>query len=85
MRISYNWLKDYVDIKMPAEKLAQILAMAGLSVDSVEEKGGDSVLELEITSNRPDCLSYIGVAREVAALTGRKLKVPSGVLRTALG
>lgn len=82
MLISYNWLKDYVDIKMPAEKLAQILAMAGLSVDSVEEKGGDSVLELEITSNRPDCLSYIGVAREVAALTGRKLKVPSCVLRT---
>lgn len=77
MLISYNWLKNYVDINMPAEKLAKVLAMAGLSVGSVEQKGGDFVLELEITSNRPDCLSYIGVAREVAALTGQKLKIPA--------
>ncbi|MDP3730768.1 MAG: phenylalanine--tRNA ligase subunit beta [Candidatus Omnitrophota bacterium] len=77
MRISYNWLKNYVDIKLSPEKLAELLTMAGLCVDSVHKKGDDSVLETEITSNRPDWLSYIGVAREVAALTGRKLKVPS--------
>jgi phenylalanyl-tRNA synthetase beta chain len=82
MKISYNWLKDYVDIKIPAEELAHILTMAGLSVDSIEKKGDDSILEVEITSNRPDWLSYIGVAREVAAITGRKLKVPYSVRRT---
>ncbi|MDP2929630.1 MAG: phenylalanine--tRNA ligase subunit beta [Candidatus Omnitrophota bacterium] len=81
MRISYNWLKDYVDIKVPPEKLAELLTMAGLSVDSIDETGGDFVLEAEVTSNRPDWLSYIGVAREVAALTGRKLKLPSLVIR----
>jgi len=79
MRISYNWLKDYVDIKLPPEKLAEILTMSGLSVDSIDVKGDDSVLEAEITSNRPDWLSYIGVAREVAAITGAKLKLSSFV------
>ena len=83
MRISYNWLRDYVDIKLPPEKLAGLLTMAGLSVDSIDEKNEDAILEIEITSNRPDWLSYIGIAREVAALTGKKLKVPYSVQRTA--
>ena len=83
MRISYDWLKDYVDIEIPAEKLAGALTMAGLSVESIEKKDGDSILEIEVTSNRPDWLSYIGVAREVAAITGRKLKIPHSVQHTA--
>ncbi len=81
MRISYNWLKDYVDVKLSPEKLAELLTMAGLCVDSIHKKDGDCVLDIEITSNRPDWLSYIGVAREVAALTGSKLKIPSSVIR----
>jgi len=76
MRISYDWLKDYVDISIPVEELAHILTMAGLSVDSIEKKGSDSIMEVEITSNRPDWLSYIGIAREIAAITGKKLKKP---------
>lgn len=85
MRLSYNWLKDYVDVKVAPEKLAELLTMAGLCVDSIHKRGGDSVLEIEVTSNRPDWLSYIGVAREVAALTGKKLKIPYSVQRTAYG
>ncbi|OGW95305.1 MAG: phenylalanine--tRNA ligase subunit beta [Omnitrophica bacterium RIFCSPLOWO2_01_FULL_45_24] len=77
MRVSYNWLRDYVDINISAQKLAQVLTMAGLTVDSIEKRLGDSVLDIEITSNRPDWLSYIGIAREVAAITGKKLKMPS--------
>ena len=76
MLISYNWLKDYVDIKLPPDKLAEVLTMSGLAVDSIEKKNGDCILELEVTSNRPDWLSYIGIAREVAAITGRKFKLP---------
>ena len=76
MKISYNWLKEYVDVKMPAEKLAEILTMAGLSVESVSRLGDDHILEIEITANRPDWLSVTGVAREVSALTGGKLKIP---------
>jgi phenylalanyl-tRNA synthetase beta chain len=77
MKISYNWLKEYVDIKVSAEKLAGILTMAGLSVESVSKLGDDSILDIEITANRPDWLSVIGVAREVAALTAGKLKLPA--------
>jgi phenylalanyl-tRNA synthetase beta chain len=83
MKISYNWLKDYINIKLSPEKLGELLTMAGLCVDSIHKKDDDSVLEIEITSNRPDWLSYIGIAREVAALTGKKLKIPYSVQRTA--
>ena len=74
MKVTYNWLKDFVEIKIPPEALAQKLTMAGLEVKSIEEKGGDFVFEIEITSNRPDWLSVMGIAREVAALTGKRLK-----------
>ncbi|MDD5730640.1 MAG: phenylalanine--tRNA ligase beta subunit-related protein, partial [Candidatus Omnitrophica bacterium] len=76
MKVTYNWLKDFVDIKVPPQALADKLTMAGLEVVSLEESGGDFVFEIEITSNRPDWLSVSGVAREVAAITGSKLKQP---------
>lgn len=75
MKITYNWLKDFVDIKISPRELADKLTMAGLEVVSLEEKSGDFVLEIEITSNRPDWLSVLGIAREVAAITNAKLKV----------
>ena len=42
----------------------------------------DVVFELEITPNRPDCLSHIGIAREVAAYYNKKVKYPSTVIKT---
>ena len=76
MKVTYNWLKDFADIRIPAAELAEKLTMAGLEVKAVEEKSGDFVFEIEITSNRPDWLSVAGVAREAAALTGKKFKFP---------
>jgi len=76
MKVSHSWLKDFVDIKGSAEELAAKLTMAGLEVGDCKKIAGDSVLEIEITSNRPDWLSHIGIAREVAAITGKKLKQP---------
>jgi phenylalanyl-tRNA synthetase beta chain len=73
MKVTYNWLKDFVDIKISPKALADKLTMAGLEVTSIEEKEGDFVFEIEVTSNRPDCLSIKGIAREVAAITGKKL------------
>lgn len=75
MKVTYNWLKDFVEIKIPARQVADKLTMAGLEVTSLEEKDGDFVFEIEVTSNRPDCLSVIGLAREVAAITGKKLRL----------
>jgi phenylalanyl-tRNA synthetase beta chain len=78
MRFTYNWLKEFVNIKISARELADKLTMAGLEVVSVKPKGNDSVFEAEITSNRPDWLSVAGIAREVAAVTGQKIKSSVG-------
>ena len=78
MKISLNWIKDYVAYGLSTEKLVHKLTMAGLEVEAVTQEGGDTVLELEITPNRADCLSFIGMAREIAAVTKKKLKVPAG-------
>lgn len=77
MKVTYNWLKDFVEIKIPPQQLADKLTMGGLEVTSLEEKGDDSVLEIEVTSNRPDCLSLVGIAREITAITNAKNKAHS--------
>ncbi|MFC1675111.1 phenylalanine--tRNA ligase subunit beta [Candidatus Omnitrophota bacterium] len=82
MRLTYNWLKDFLDIKLPARQLADKLTMAGIEVTALEEKDGDFVFEVEITPNRPDLLSLIGVAREAAAITHSRLKIPEAKRKT---
>jgi phenylalanyl-tRNA synthetase beta chain len=81
MKISYNWLKEFVDITIPPRQLAERLTMVGLAVDAVEEHGDDAVLEIDLTSNRPDCLSHLGVAREVAAILDVPMKKDLGAGR----
>lgn len=78
MKVSINWLSEYVDIagKGP-EQIADILSDLGFPLEGIEYPDGDSVIDIEVTSNRGDCLSYIGIAREVAAATGAKLKMPA--------
>ena len=76
MKIPLEWLKEYVTIRLAPPALAERLTMAGLEVTGIETVGGEPVLNLEITPNRADCLSILGVAREVAAITGQRLKLP---------
>jgi phenylalanyl-tRNA synthetase beta chain len=76
MDISYNWLRELTDVRLPPRELAERLTMAGLAVDSVKEHGDDFVLEFDLTSNRPDCLSHLGIAREAAALAGAVVRLP---------
>ena len=83
MKVSYNWLREYCDISVPPDELAQMLPELGMEVDNIEQVGGDAVFELEITANRPDLLSMLGVAREVAAVTGTELKMPEVSLQCA--
>ncbi len=75
MNISYNWLKDLIDIDLPADELAAQLTRVGITVEGVHPQGDDHVLDIDLTSNRPDCLSHMGIAREIAAITGKQLKV----------
>ncbi len=76
MKLSLNWLKDYIDPKLSTETLVERLTMAGLEVGAIEDAGGDVVLEIEVTPNRPDCLSVLGLAREIGAITGRRVNFP---------
>ena len=68
MKVLYNWLKEFADVKASAKELASRLSLAGIAVDSVEESAAGPVLDAEITANRPDCLGHYGVAREAAAI-----------------
>jgi len=77
MKIPFNWLKDYVDIgSMSPEDVAQRLTIVGLEVVLIEEIAGDTVFDIEVTPNRPDCLSVLGIAREVSAALNKRLKPP---------
>src|SRR3989338_3336675 len=75
MKIPLEWLKEYVGVKLTAGQLAERLTMAGLEVTGITRLNREEVLDLEITPNRADCLSIVGLAREVAAILGEPLKV----------
>ncbi len=76
MKFSREWLSDYVELPDAADELAARLTAAGLAVEGVEVLGGDRVLEVDVTTNRPDCMCHLGLARELATLFGRPLSSP---------
>ena len=63
MLISYNWLRELTDTRLTPSELRERLTMVGLAIDAVEKQESDSVLDVEVPSNRPDCLSHVGIAR----------------------
>lgn len=80
MTISYNWLKEYIPKLPKPEKLADLLTLHSFEVESVQRVGNDYILEIDVLPNRAhDCLSHIGIAKECAAITNLKFKIPSFV------
>jgi phenylalanyl-tRNA synthetase beta chain len=78
MKLVLSWLREFVDVKASAEDIAGTLALRGFEVASIEAlDGGDSVIDFEVTANRPDALSVIGLAREVATAYDLPLTAPS--------
>ncbi len=83
MLISYNWLRELTGTTLTPLELRERLTMVGLAIDAVEEIEGDSVLDVEVPSNRPDCLSHIGIAREVSVIEKSRVQSPkSKVFKT---
>src|SRR5436309_7841522 len=68
MLISYNWLRELTDTKLNPQEIRERLTNVGLAVDAVDERDGDYVLDVEVPSNRGDCLSHVGIARELATI-----------------
>ncbi len=68
MKISQDWIREYVAVDLPRRELVDRLTMIGWVPETVEERDGDLVLDLETYANRPDTLGHLGVARELGAL-----------------
>jgi phenylalanyl-tRNA synthetase beta chain len=76
MLVPYDWLKEFVPVDLPPRKLADRLTMLGPEVGRIGEVEGGTVFDISVTSNRGDCLSVLGIAREVAAALGLPLRPP---------
>src|SRR3989344_4069697 len=71
-----SWLKDYVDTTLAPYELGERLTEVGLGTEKIIKTDDDTIFEFEITPNRPDLLSILGIAREIAAVEGKKIKLP---------
>jgi phenylalanyl-tRNA synthetase beta chain len=74
MKVLYNWLKEFVDVKATPEDLRARLSLSGTAVEALEQTAAGPLLDAELTSNRADCLGHYGIAREAAALYRLALK-----------
>lgn len=77
MLVSWDWLKQYVALDVSAEIFADRLTMTGLNLEECHDVAGDTCIDFEVTSNRPDCLGHLGIAREAAVVYNKPLKVPA--------
>ncbi len=70
MKFPYQMLRDFVDTRLDAVEIGELLTMAGFELEGIEEVEGDAVLDIKVMSNRGDGLSVFGLAREVLAKDG---------------
>ena len=85
MIVSKNWLAEYVPLPKTVDELTHRLTMSGLNLEEFHDVSEglskpDVAIDLEVTSNRPDCLGHIGVAREAAVLFEQPLTIPSAAV-----
>ncbi|HET7287146.1 MAG TPA: phenylalanine--tRNA ligase beta subunit-related protein, partial [Pyrinomonadaceae bacterium] len=76
MFISYHWLFALTNTNFSAPEIKERLTMVGLAIDAFESHDQDFVLDVEVPSNRPDCLSHVGIAREVTVIENGRLYLP---------
>jgi phenylalanyl-tRNA synthetase beta chain len=77
MKVSYNWLKEFVDVAASPEEVASRLALSGTNIASIETGAHGAVIDAEVTSNRPDCLGMLGIVREIGAIYRLPVKINS--------
>ena len=74
MKLSAQWIRDFVDLSVDNRRLAEDLTSAGVAVEGISGDGENTVFEMEIGTNRPDAMNHYGVAREAAAIYNTPLK-----------
>ncbi|MCS6862285.1 MAG: hypothetical protein NZT92_18425, partial [Abditibacteriales bacterium] len=80
MLVPLSWLRTYVRTDLSAADIARVLMMGGFEVEEIRGSDDNAVLDVKVTANRGDCLSMLGIAREVAALTGAEFIPPTIVV-----
>jgi len=83
MKVPYSWLKEFVAAVPSPPEVGRRLTMVGLEVETIEQVADDFVLDVQPTSNRGDCLSILGVAREVAAAFDLPLTAAAAIVAEA--
>ncbi len=74
MRILPTWLREFVNLAAGDRQLAEDLTSAGIAVESVAEENGETIYEMDLTTNRVDAMNHYGIAREASAIYGIDLK-----------
>src|SRR3954452_20373930 len=74
MKLSAQWIREFVELPVDDRQLAEALTSIGIAVEGIAGEGANTVFEMEIGTNRPDAMNHYGVAREAAALYKARLK-----------
>lgn len=77
MLLPLSWLREIIEFDLSPQEVGEVLTMLGLEVEGIIEEGEDAILDVKVTSNRGDCLSLIGIGRELSAKLGLPLNLPS--------
>ena len=80
MKVLLSWLREFVEVREGADEIARVMSLRGFAVEGIEAVGTDSVIDFEVTGNRPDCMSVLGMAREIATAFELPLKSGSAAL-----
>ncbi len=78
MKVLLSWIREFVDAPESAEEIGKLMSVRGLALEGLEAHGDDVVMDFDVTANRPDCLSMIGIAREIATAYQRPLQMTGG-------
>ncbi|MBU0600474.1 phenylalanine--tRNA ligase subunit beta, partial [bacterium] len=76
MKVSLNWLKEYIEINLTSEEISHHLTMLGLEIEHLEKTKDDTIFEISVTTNRGDCLSIIGLAGEISLINNKDIHHP---------
>src|SRR5437763_6791503 len=85
MKLSPQWIRDFVELRVDDRRLAEDLTAAGIAVEAISGSGEDTAFEMEIGTNRPDAMNHYGVAREASAIYDVALKPIDAKLPDARG
>jgi phenylalanyl-tRNA synthetase beta chain len=80
VKVLFSWIRDFVDVPGTPQQVGERMSMRGLALEGIEPiaagprppwsayDGPDAVIDFDVTANRPDCLSVLGIAREIATV-----------------